>query len=374
MATGDSVRRLFPNRASASVCRRRRHLLARKIWNCLQGGNDVPFFFDLSSLTPVLERNPFAPTPLRDPILALSTEANEPIAAEPIADTGLPIPAHYDLDLMRALVQDPFRLYVYWNLRSDPFARLRRIFTPEQAAEFRLVLRLIDETTRVTVLFAVPYTREYWFDVFPGRRYRIELGLQSRRAGYIKLLGSQAVETPRGGPSEVSAEDPAYAIEADDYLEVLRESHLVPERIFTAEGLLARIRGEGDWEQKELWHSLPTSFRRIMEIIADLEAGRAYDRWWDRLGEEELAEMVREFLGIIRAMGEGELGYLLLLRYLPELLRRVLRATGEISVDKPMPLFLAEQLGQVASEWNVEDPDPAGRGLTHRLPVSPSAA
>jgi hypothetical protein len=334
----------------------------------------VPFFFDLSSLTPVLERNPFAPPPLRDPIPALTAEANEPIAAEPIADTGLPIPAHYDLDLMRALVQDPFRVYVYWNLRSDPFAKLRRIFSPEQVAEFRLVLRLIDETTRVTVLFPVPYTREYWFDVFPGRRYRIELGLQSRRAGYIKLLGSQVVETPRGGPSEVSAEDPAFAIEADDYLTVLRESHLVPERIFTAEGLLAKIRGEADWELKEEWDALPISFRQIMEIIADLEAGRACDRWWERLSEEELAEMVREFLGIIREMGEGELGYLLLLRYLPELLRRVLRATGEIRIDKPLPLFLAEQLGQVTSEWNVEDPDPSGRGWSTPLPVSQSVA
>lgn len=334
----------------------------------------MPFFFDLSSLTPVLERNPFAPPPLRDPVPSLSAEANEPIDAEPIADTGLPIPAHYDLDLMRALVQDPFRIYVYWNLRSDPFARLRQIFSPEQVDEFRLVLRLIDETTRVTVLFPVPYTREYWFDVFPGRQYRVELGLQSRRAGYIKLLGSQAVETPRGGPSEVSAEDPAFAIEADNYLEVLRESHLVPERIFTAEGLLAKIRGEADWGQKEEWDALPTSFRRIMEIIADLEAGRAYESWWDRLSEEELAEMVREFLGIIRAMGEGELGYLLLLRYLPELLRRVLRATGEIRIDKPMPLFLAEQLGQVASEWNMEDLDPAVTGLPSPHPVSQSAA
>jgi hypothetical protein len=322
----------------------------------------VPFFFDLSSLTPTLERNPFAPPPLRDPFPALPAEANEPIAAEPIVDTGLPIPARYDFDLMRALVQDPFRIYVYWNLRADPFVKLRRIFPAEQAAEFRLVLRLIDETTRVTVLFEVPYTREYWFDVFPGRRYRIELGLQSRRAGYIKLLGSQAVETPRGGPSEVSAEEPAYAIEANDYLAVLRESHLVPERIFTAEGLLARIRGGGEWEMKEQWDSLPASFRQIMEIIADLEAGRACDRWWDRLSEEELAEMVREFLGIIRAMGDGELGYLLLLRYLPELLRRVLRANGEIRVDKPMPLFLAEQLGQVASESVPEAPAPATRG------------
>jgi hypothetical protein len=334
----------------------------------------VPFFFDLSSLIPTQERNPFAPPPLLDPIRALPTEANEPIEAEPIVDTGLPIPSHYDFDLMRALVQDPFRIYVYWNFRSNPFTRLQRLFPPPQVAEFRLVLRLIDETTQVTVLFEVPYTREYWFDVFPNRRYRIELGLQSRRAGYIKLMGTQPVETPRGGPSEEAAPQPAFAIDANDYLAVLRESHLVPERLFTAEGLLAQIRGGGPMEHAEQWDKLPASFRQIMQIIADLEAGRAYDRWWERLSEEELTEMVREFLSIIRGMGDGELGYLLLLRYLPELLRRVLRATGEIRVDKPMPLYLAEQLGQVASERSREDAGPHLGGTSPAFPVSQSAA
>jgi hypothetical protein len=103
------------------------------------------------------------------------------IESEPPADLGLPIPTHYDFDLMRALVQDPFRLYVYWNLRGNPLERIRRIFPAEEVDKFRHTLRLIDETNNITVFFEVPYTREYWFSVFPDRTYRVELGVAFAR-------------------------------------------------------------------------------------------------------------------------------------------------------------------------------------------------
>ncbi|MGH9768097.1 MAG: hypothetical protein ACREAB_11735, partial [Blastocatellia bacterium] len=86
----------------------------------------MPFFFDLSSLIPTIERNPFEPVVVRDEPPAEPVE--EEIPAEPIVDTGLPIPSHYDFDMMRAMVQDPFRIFVYWQLKDDPFERLRNLF------------------------------------------------------------------------------------------------------------------------------------------------------------------------------------------------------------------------------------------------------
>jgi hypothetical protein len=41
---------------------------------------------------------------------------------------------------------------------------------------------------------------------------------------------------------------------------------------------------------------------------------------------------------------------MLFLRYLPELLRRAIQAEGELRIDKPISLYLAERLGQTASE------------------------
>lgn len=305
----------------------------------------MPFFFDLSSLIPTVERNPFKP------VLAPDEPPTEPleeeIPAEPIAGAGLPIPSRYDFDMMRAMAQDPFRIFVYWQLKDDPFKRARKIFPAESANGFHTTLKLIDETNNISVFFDAPFAREYWFQVFPNRTYRIEMGLSSSRYGYIKLLNSQPVTTPRAGPSDKEAEETEYQITADDYLRVLRESHLVPERAFTLEALASGA----DSDRRALWEALPPSFRRLARAMADIQAGRDYDHWWERLEREDLAGMVREFLTIVNRMGgDGELGYMLLLRYLPELLRRAIQAEGELRIDKPISLYLAERLGQTASE------------------------
>ncbi len=302
-----------------------------------------------------MERNPFEPVIVPDEVPIDLTGETPEIPAEPIVDTGLPIPSHYDFDMMRALVQDPFRLFVYWQLKDDPYDRLRRIFPQGAAGEFHTVLKLIDETNNIAVFFQAAYTREYWFHVFPDRSYRVELGLRSQRHGFIRLLSSQSVRMPRGGPSEQIAEEPAYRIAADEYLRVLRESHLVPERAFTLEGLLPVQGAAPAAARNTMWESLPPSFRRLMLAIADIQAGREYDRWWERLGREELSTLVQEFLGILREMGDGEVGYMLLLRYLPELLRRTVQsekeaaAAEEIRIDKPIALYIAEKLGQTGS-------------------------
>ncbi len=313
----------------------------------------MPFFFDLSSAFPLLSRNPFEPVVVADEIPAEPVPAE--IDAEPIVDTGLPIPAHYDLDLIRAVVQDPFHLFVYWQLKDNPFDRLRRIFPPHEVETFNSVLKLIDETNSIAVYFDAAYAREYWFSVFPDRRYRVELGLRSPRHGYIRQMTSLPVTTPRGAPSDQAAEEPEYQIPADEYVDVLRESHLVPERAFTPEGLIG-LPGDTREDRAQVWEQLPESFRRLLTVMADVQAGRDYDRLWERLSQAEVAALVREFITILSGMGQGETGYLLLLRYLPELLRRAIAdesgAETAIETDKPITLYLAERLGQTASEFN----------------------
>jgi hypothetical protein len=319
----------------------------------------VPFFFDLSSLVPTVERNPFEPVVVHDEVPAEILEAKEEIPAEPIVDTGLPIPSHYDFDLMRALVQDPFRIFVYWQLKDNPYNRLDKIFPPSEISSFHTVLKLIDETNNIAVFFDAAYAREYWFNVFPDRRYRVELGVRSPIFGYIKLLSSQTIHTPRGAPSDQMADEPEYSISSDDYLRVLRESHILPERAFTLDGLLPGADGTSSEAITAFWESLPASFRKLLRVIADIQVGREYDSWWERLSREELTQVVREFLDTINKMGHGEHGYMLLLRYLPEVLRRSVQGDSavsgqeELQIDKPISLYFAEKLGQTASEINL---------------------
>lgn len=363
----------------------------------------MPFFFDLSSLVPLVERNPFQPPVVPDALekqlaAAEPLETEEEIAAEAFVDTGLPLPSHYDFDMMRAIVQDPFRLFVYWQLKDNPFDRLRKMFPAAEAAGFHTALKLVDETNNISVLFSAAYAREYWFSVFPDRSYRVELGVRSPKLGFIKLLNSQSVRTPRGGPSDQAAPEEIYAIEADEFVEVLRESHLVPERAFTVDGLLPRADAAPADARNAVWESLPPSFRRTMTAISDIQAGRTYERWWERLDQEDLAGMVKEFLRTVAEMGDGELGYMLLLRYLPEVLRRAILAEVqdsagqiehhqiehhqieqhqaeqqriELQIDKPITLYLAERLGQAASEINAgssSDNRPQQAGAPHSFP------
>lgn len=309
----------------------------------------MPFFVDLSSAF-FLARKPFEPITVTDEVPV--EIGPEDIPAEPIVDTGLPIPSHYDVDIMRLLVQDPFHIYCYWQLKDNPYDRLNRIFPVREHDSFHTVLKLIDETNNIAVYFDAAFARNYWFSVFPDRKYKVELGVRSPRFGYIRLMSSNAVHTPRGTISNEVAPEPEYKIEAEEYVQVLRESHLVPERAFTPEGVLPVPMTTLE-ERVGMWESLPDSFKRLVAVIADIQAGRDYDRLWERLDQAELTAMVREFLAIISQMsGDGELGYMLLLRYLPELLRRALAEEGPIEVSGPLQAYLAERLGMTASEMN----------------------
>ncbi len=295
-----------------------------------------------------MTRSPFEPVVVHDEVPAdLDAIAAQPAA--PIIDTGLPIPSHYEIDLMRLLVQDPFHLYVYWQLKDNPYDRLARLFPN---GDFHTVLKLIDETTNIAVVFDAAFGRNYWFSVFPDRTYNVELGVRSAQYGYIKLLTSNTVTTPRGTVSDQEDIEPAYQISADEYVQVLRESHLVPARAFTPEGVLT-LPGETLEEQASWWDELPESFKRLLTIISDVQAGRDYEKLWEKLSQAEMTALVREFLTLIGQMsGNGELGYMLLLRHLPELLRRSLAEEGAIEVSGPLTLFIAERLGMSASELN----------------------
>lgn len=320
----------------------------------------MPFFFDLSSLIPIAERNPFEPVVVNDdePILHDVPEAPEAEEAQP--DFGLPIPSSYAVDFIRALVQDPFHLFVHWQLKDDPFTRLSKMFPPTAGGQedFHTVLKLVDETNAIAVFFNAAYANEHWFQVFPDRTYRVELGVKSSRHGFIKLLSSQAVRMPRGAPSDQSSDEAEYSIGADEYLKVLRQSHLVPERAFTPQGLLPQHDTDA-----QVWQALPASFQQLLTTMADIQGGRDYERWWETLSSAELADWVREFLRTLQQMGGDEMGYLLLLSYLPELLRRAVLAelgedaeSAQLEIDKPIALYLSEKLGVGASEQRPTPP------------------
>jgi hypothetical protein len=108
-----------------------------------------------------------------------------------------PLPETYGRDWICALIQSPSRLYVYWELKRDPFLPLREAFGP-LAADYKLAVRVkAPAGAEVTVLEVEPTTRNYWLEVKPGREYVVEVGLSKAQGQpFICLLTAEKISTP----------------------------------------------------------------------------------------------------------------------------------------------------------------------------------
>lgn len=269
----------------------------------------MPIFFDTSSI-PIAERSPFQPAILRDDLPAPFFDESVSHPSEAIVDIGLPIPSHYNFDMIQALVQDPFRLYVYWRFANNPFNQLDKIFPSRELNGFYTALKLIDETSGISIFFDAGYTDRYWISVYPNRKYRIEVGLRSLRYGYIKLLSSRPVITPRGGPSEKVDTEHDYRIAHKEFLRILRDSHMIPMK------------------------------RDYRELLAGLNI-------------DEIPDDLRDFISSIQHLTydpTGEIGYMMLLRYLPEILRRSQKIDSETQIE--MKSLDTEIVNEIVLETN----------------------
>src|SRR5262249_23601353 len=178
----------------------------------------------------------FGAAPVR-PIEADAAPA-APVLAEPIGepngkpyiDEGLPVPEGYGVDIVRALLQDPFRVFIYWDVRPKSLEGLTRIFPEAEAAEFRTTLKLRDMDGGQEALFPVSARGRYWMMVFPARTYEFEIGVRSPRHGYISLARSNQVTTPRGTVSPELAPEPEYQLTAPQFIDVLQASGFAPEQ------------------------------------------------------------------------------------------------------------------------------------------------
>jgi hypothetical protein len=152
----------------------------------------VPFFFDLSSLMPLVDRNPFEPPLVRDEVPDGGAGSDQPVVPGSIAGasrfgTGRrfwtanthPLRFRHDADdgsgsIPPLCLLESSRQSVGARRADIPGARSVKLPTlppPDR------------RDSNITVFFDVPYTREYWFSVFPDRTYRVELGFARRIMG-----------------------------------------------------------------------------------------------------------------------------------------------------------------------------------------------
>lgn len=123
----------------------------------------------------------------------------------------------------RLQMQSPNRIYFYWSVRSNPFQILRKMLGG-RGADYKLVAKLINQTGGTEVLYPVGPFGSTWFDVESDSTYRVEVGFYAENRPFIRLLFSNAVETPRAAPSPHFDLSPKFAVSTSEFVEVLDAS------------------------------------------------------------------------------------------------------------------------------------------------------
>ncbi|MDQ4123912.1 MAG: DUF4912 domain-containing protein [Acidobacteriota bacterium] len=101
----------------------------------------------------------------------------------------------------RLQVQSPNRVFLYWSLAGNPFATLQKAFG-NRATNYNLVLKFRNLSYGGEQIFPVEREGNWWFDVQPNARFQVDVGLFAPNRPFIRLMSSNAVETPRSTPSQ----------------------------------------------------------------------------------------------------------------------------------------------------------------------------
>jgi hypothetical protein len=150
--------------------------------------------------------------------LAAKTE-DDPIFKE-LAEPKLPeLPRE---NRARLQMQSPNRIYFYWSLKNNPFQILQKVFGG--GGSYRLVAKLVNQKTEIEEIHPVEAEGSRWYEVDADSEYRAEIGFYAPNRPFIRVLFSNAVETPRKSPSTRRDYSPDFAVSAQKFAQILKSS------------------------------------------------------------------------------------------------------------------------------------------------------
>ena len=160
--------------------------------------------------------------------------------------------------------RDPFRLYIYWELRQATIDALTKVFPKQELPEFQIVLRLIETSENHESFFNVGRIGSYWMSVFPGKKYRFEIGVRSPRRGYIKMVASNEADTPRGTIAPEGDTNPAFKLDIKRFILVLEASGFDGSEVLN----LVQQDESGEGTGRSLIDTLPQNIQSTVEHAA----------------------------------------------------------------------------------------------------------
>ena len=112
-------------------------------------------------------------------------------------DFGPSLPSRYDVDHLELMAQSPLRVFAYWELREATVMTALGRIPAQDRQSFQLLLKWKGKNTTQERLLDPGTTDNWWFDTLPENRYQLELGLYWSEYGWLPLLASDELVTPR---------------------------------------------------------------------------------------------------------------------------------------------------------------------------------
>lgn len=198
-----------------------------------------------------------------------------------------PLPEPPARDIVRLLVQSPYRLHLYWNFKTDPFTVARRQF-PNR--DFRFMVRLVDASSGETQASEIAgFTRNYWFNSQPARTYQAEVGMFSEARPFIRLLVSDYVQTPRVGASPNVATS-EFAVGTPDFIQMLDRAG------FVADSFDVAMQATDEPSRRALLEHLLKDLSTGQMTFMQTGAQSEFNRLLEMLAAERTLEEVRAIL------------------------------------------------------------------------------
>jgi hypothetical protein len=117
-------------------------------------------------------------------------------------------PESYGVNRVRLLVRDPEWVFAYWDVSPETMKGLARSLGERALALSRLTLRVLDPVSGGMSDILLPPGARWWYIRTDAARrtYRAEIGITLPSGEFRQLAESNAVVTPRVGPSRERAQ------------------------------------------------------------------------------------------------------------------------------------------------------------------------
>ncbi|OQW98493.1 MAG: hypothetical protein BWK68_00515 [Elusimicrobia bacterium A5] len=148
-------------------------------------------------------------------------------------DTGYPIPARYNEDILVILPRDPHWIFAYWDISDGTSSRLKNKYGRDIFEKSNFVLRIHDITgfkkfpgnkSRKFKEISVNFNSRNWYINIenPGRTYCVQLGIKTKDGKFIPILLSNTINAPTGRVSDATGEQ--WMLVYEDYEKLLKLS------------------------------------------------------------------------------------------------------------------------------------------------------